>query len=138
MLRLELVVDAGQFFETYDSLGVERILEFEGRVVSPEERFTEIEHFRLSIRIKNSRSDVLGSGQMNTETKDIQAEVFLTQADVQNLTQLLPSLSTGQLVLSFFIVVDNHHEVFDERKSLDNVYQFHINQLVKTIGYQNH
>lgn len=135
MLRFELIVDSGQFFETFDILGVERLLEFEGRVIAPEERFNEIEHFRLSIQVKNSRTDVLGTGELNTAAKFVQGEVFLTQNDVQNLTQLLPSLSSGQLDLSFFILADNHHEVFDERKNLDDVYQFHINEFVKTLGF---
>ncbi|MBN2606967.1 MAG: hypothetical protein JXR47_06505 [Thiotrichales bacterium] len=137
MLRFELVVGAGEFFETFDTLGVERILEFSGRVLSPQERFDEIQNFHLVIQVKNSRSDILGSGELDVASKVLKAEVFLTQADVQNLMQLLPSLSAGHLDLSFFLLIDNNHEIFDDRKGLKDRYEFHIDEFVKVLGYNN-
>ncbi|BBN60107.1 hypothetical protein [Hydrogenovibrio marinus] len=137
MLRFELVVGAGEFFETFDSLGVERILEFSGRVLAPQERFDEIQNFHLAIQVKNSRSDILGSGELDVASKVLKAEVFLTQADVQNLMQLLPSLSAGHLDLSFFLLIDNSHEIFDDRKGLKDRYEFHIDEFVKVLGYNN-
>lgn len=135
MLRFELRVDSGHLFETFGTLGVERLLEFSGRVVSPEDRFDEIRNFKLMIKVKNTRDDVLGKGVLRPSVNLMEAQVFLTETDVNNLMQAMPAFSAKHLALSFLVLVDNSHEIFDERKDVNGEFLFHISEFVHISGF---
>ncbi|MDX1795200.1 MAG: hypothetical protein R3219_00635 [Hydrogenovibrio sp.] len=135
MLRFELAVESGSFFETYDNLTKETELKFTGPIVTPVDRFMELQRFDLSIQVKNNNRDSLGEGELLIHQNQLNALICLTRDDIQHLIDLLPSLASGALSLTFFVLIDNDHEIFDERKTIKDDYRFEVRDFVKHIGY---